>query len=254
MQTQLQTSIVQLLNDISRDSVVSRIKKYLDDTETKYQLSDPEFGARLALANGLKAYASGNLGLGAVLFVTDHSKIHVFNGQNKTNSGKYSERFNVHAETDCINKWANYLDRAGRPDHTFSINEDKKGILQGKKFVLFGTVEPCMKCHVELIHASSIARETLGYDTIVHSCSTVKDGELMSYEGVLTTNGAAIALDDKQKLIPMQWRNIHISRYADIPAVKFDRLETMDGELMELSAELYFKSRKKIDGYKDGCE
>lgn len=182
-----------------------------------------DYYARIALAEALAASREGNYGIGAVAVDVVDGVVREFRARSAMVTGLGVVD---HAETRAV------LDvRGGRaPTVTYDLPESWPPAA-GSGLVVFGTLEPCPMCACTLTNARA-----------ARSVSTVEDGDLVTEDGVRTTDGSAMVLGEKYPLQPRVWRQIQESL-----GLRFDLLDTADEELRRLSWEIFAVSRDAID-------
>ncbi|MEK7166058.1 MAG: hypothetical protein AAB874_04610 [Patescibacteria group bacterium] len=260
--------IAQLKNTAKHDAIAIAINRYLNNSQGHYSLQDHEFGAQLALGQARKAFLSGNYGIGAALFVKKNDRTEIYLGQNKVVTGKPSERFNTHGETDAIKHWLLAIEKKRKPHKVYLVTNKQIGVW------LYTNLEPCPKCEMEITMLLTIAKEYLNPTATIHCICTATEGMLTQDQGVNTSNGSAHAVGKKHLTTPLIWRSIQRGYFSGQkpiahPPVKFSLLNTSsqalekheppgayihtgDTELVNLSWDIFNKTREKIDKYLAG--
>lgn len=256
------------LNQLKIEPVIREVEKYIKTTEGKYSPSQQEFGGRLALVQAKKSFLSGNYGVGAALFVYKPHQIEIFLGKNKVVTGKPSERFNAHAETDSIKAWLGNIERKKKPDIVLKIPSTHP------RLCLYTNIEPCPKCEMEITYLYELAREYIHPQARVQSICLATDGMLEKLDGVYCGSGSAHALGKKSLTSPLIWRSIQRGYFPGqippkYPPVIFSLLHTLasslenhkppgayiathDKDLVRLGWEIFAKTRGTIDNFLAG--
>lgn len=228
-------------------NIIEESEKYIKANSTTFSIYTEDFWALRAVKNATESYKSGNFGIGAVLLYPLNGKIYIFDGQNKTINATLAERFYVHAETECLTRFMNFLEKHGEPSEIIEYDESKitdSQFIKEKQITIIGTLEPCMKCHVEMIQSIGIFRSWISKNATILSISNIKDGDLVERKGIKISSGAAFAFGEKSILTPLEWLSIQVQ--GENAFLKFRLSKLADKKISELSHDLFYISRERI--------
>jgi len=254
--------------------IAKEVGRYLKETRGQFQKNTPEYFMRMALGGALEAHKRGNYAIGATSVVFDENNAAVFVGRNHMFTGTSFERTHMHAETDSLRR------TFGRSNPVEVLERgvvdpllESVGNLQQTKggIIVFGSLEPCDKCTVEITHAAPLIQERFGPTGKVISISGHIDGKVELNAGVPRSSGAAKALGAKSLLNDAVWAGIRTS-FKDgntDPPVRFSLLgtdktqlepgvfnynvkpwefiQTTDPELTRLCADIFEQGRTELD-------
>ncbi|WP_406697074.1 hypothetical protein V5E97_39425 [Singulisphaera sp. Ch08] len=223
--------------------VVSEAEAYVKSHNKQAKEGTEEHYALKALDQAVMAFKEGNYGIGAVVLLKWEGKVHEFRDRNAMVTGY---RLRDHAEAraldravvlfaDLKKRKVSEAERARlgksimKADSTYDANTDFLRKLPDGLHV-YGTLEPCPMCMVMMLN--------LGVQS---STSLAKDGELKLVNGVWTSDGAAIATEDKIKVAPLIWQSFYEKQ-----GLKF-RLYKSNDELAKLGLRIFLETRQQID-------
>lgn len=204
----------------SKGDIEVRVGNYLEATRERYRPGDDEYYARLALEQALLASREGNYGIGAVGVEVSGGLAREYHDRSAMVTGLGVVD---HAETRALLR----MKSGEAPDRVTPANFMEPGIS------VFGTLEPCPMCVCVLTNAGAS-----------RSVSAVLDGDLVLEDGVLTSDGSAMAIGRKALLQPRVWREIQNKQ-----CLQFELLATPDEELPQLSRDVFMVGRDAIDDH-----
>jgi tRNA(Arg) A34 adenosine deaminase TadA len=208
------------------EGVEAETAKYLDRTRDTYRRGQDTYYARLALEQALLAAREGNYGIGAVAVFANATTTREYRARSAMVTGA---GIVDHAETRALLA----ATTTAVPDDEYPADPNTRLGKLREGLSVYGTLEPCPMCACALTNAGA-----------VRSISNADDGQMVSENGLHTSDGAASVLGRKYALQPRVWREIQQQL-----GLKFERLSTNDQELTSLSWRLFAASRDSIDSW-----
>lgn len=222
-------------------TIDNEVEEFLSQNRNKVSRGSLNYFLMQALDEGLKAYRSGNYGIGSTAIIKRDGKIYVFKDRNAMVTGR---GVHDHAEARAIFKAKRFeLERLDQkslsddesrsfqvfePDEIFdaSINSYTQELDDGLH--VFGTLEPCLMCMCIACRAGAKT-----------SVSISEDGEATPVLNGKISDGGGYVLGDKIKFIPKVCEYI-IQKLG----LTFNLLNAKDRELSVVSYNL----SRKTDG------
>jgi tRNA(Arg) A34 adenosine deaminase TadA len=201
-----------------QSEVVQAVRAYLERTRSAFQEGQDAYYARGALQQAMIAHLEGNYGIGAVAVVVGETDVAEYPARNAMVTG---EGILDHAETRAV--------LAVRRGDSFSSVTPRAASrytqAMERGVTVFGTIEPCPMC-VAVMTNGGVRR----------SVSTVQDGDLVTVDGLTSSDGGSTVLGEKWRSQPWYWRDLQ-----ERVGIRFELAE-VDPELRELSAALFLRT------------
>jgi hypoxanthine-guanine phosphoribosyltransferase/tRNA(Arg) A34 adenosine deaminase TadA len=238
------------LSDKNDPTVHDRSTQYLKETENKYSIGQPEYYARAALSEAVKALDTNNDPRGAVAVLVKNGEVFEFRSHDMSESGLGVKDIAASRVLEAARAFdQDYLIRLNVPDeekirfqpkmpdkrYPKSTNEFTSDLSDG--LYLYTTIEPDPQAMFVAMNAK-----------VNTATCNAEDGEIIDSKDVVKSMGAAVAIG-KLGSLPFKWQ-LKIKNSG----ITYQLLEASDDEdpslveeLKDLSERIFSDTREEID-------